>query len=74
MYIDETIKINVKILPQILKDDIEFLEQKNKEGAWFDYDVYLEGFGASVKQCAIDNLISEKMRDDLLWKYRWNKE
>jgi len=68
MYIDYSISIPKK-LPSILKEDIEALEkayEKNDELTW---DLYIDGFEASVKQFYCSGYFTKKEALQLMSRY-----
>lgn len=69
-YCDDTIKIDKKILPKILQNIIQELEQYEKNDNWVMYDGVSEGLESCAKQCLMDNLITQKQFSLLLKKYR----
>ena len=52
-------------LPEFLKEDIEFLKNKNNPL----YDCYLDETNSSINVCEIENLISKEQADYLRKKY-----
>lgn len=68
---DYSIKYDVTKLPWELQDYIKELEEYDKDGDWFNYDIKFDEFEVVVKGYRRHNIISDYDYKTLLAKYGW---
>lgn len=68
---DHSISYDTSKLPQELKDYIEKLEEYDKEGNWFDYDIVFDQFEIILKGYIRHKIITDYDFNILLRKYGW---
>ena len=67
--IDESIKIDISVLPVSVQDIIHELEILNEKEDWFSYDLKFYELESHAKIYIFDGKISEKTYTKLLEKY-----
>lgn len=68
---DKEIKYDVTKLPKELQDYIKELEEYDKDGDWFNYDIKFDEFEMIAKGYRRRNIISDYDYKTLLAKYGW---
>lgn len=66
---DYSIEYDISHLPQILRELIQELEDLDKEGDWFNYDLKFPILDIEAKSCWRNNIISEYDYKTILKKY-----
>ena len=61
MYLDKSIQLDEKKLPQMLKDDFADLERFYDDGDWFNYGIMLENSVPSIKAFFAGGVIDSQM-------------
>lgn len=69
MFIDSHINIPDKALPKILREDMRVLQEYYDKKQESDFDLYLDGVEASIKQAVIDGYITREMGFRMFDKY-----
>lgn len=68
MYINENIVLR-EDLPKHLQEDFQTLQEYYDAGDWFNFDIYLEAFEATVKAYYISGKISAGDLDQIFERY-----
>lgn len=66
---DYSIEYDISRLPNELKEMIEKLEEYDKEGNWFDYDILFDDLEITAKSCCRNRIIEEYDYKIILRKY-----
>lgn len=67
--IDESIEIDLSLLPSIVVEEIKELEEFHAKRDWFFYDLKFDEFEVMAKKYVINGTISESLYKKLIAKY-----
>lgn len=68
---DYNIEFDIEILPKDIQEIINELEELDKQGDWFNYDLKFPILEVQAKSYILNNKISEKDYNKLMRKYGW---
>ncbi len=66
---DRSIKFDISHLPKDIIELIKLLEEYDKVGDWFNYDIKFDELEITAKSYVISNTISESDYNTILYKY-----
>ena len=66
---DHNVNFDISHLPKDIIELIELLEEYDKVGDWFNYDIKFDELEITAKSYVISNTISESDYNTILYKY-----
>ncbi len=66
---DHSVNFDISHLPKDIIELIELLEEYDKVGDWFNYDIKFDELEITAKSYVISNTISESDYNTILYKY-----